>query len=96
YFGQPVNTPEQIYNSPLLHVDVLSLICGADRNETKKIRSDVQVAIRTGKGLKIRAQVRQPKTSLFGSATVLKSTVLHVCPLKDVENSFSATVVVFA
>ncbi|CAD6916670.1 unnamed protein product, partial [Tilletia controversa] len=96
YFDLPINTPQQIYESALLHTDLLSLICGEDRAETKRLRASVQEAIRTGKTLKIAVKIRQPARSLFGSGAVLKSSVLHISPMKDVENNPSAAIVVFA
>ncbi|KAE8216555.1 hypothetical protein CF327_g271 [Tilletia walkeri] len=96
FFDLPINTPQQIYESSLLHVDLLSLVCGEDRNDTKRLRGDIQVAIRTGKTLKIAVKIRQPARGLFATSTVVKSSVLHISPLKDVENNASATIVVFA
>ncbi|KAE8226306.1 hypothetical protein CF319_g1088 [Tilletia indica] len=96
YFDFPVSTPQQLYQSPLLHLDLLSLICGEDRNDTKRLRNEVQVAIRTGKTLKIAVSIRQPPRGLFGSSAVRKNAVLHVSPLRDVENNPSAAIVVFA
>ncbi|KAE8263835.1 hypothetical protein A4X09_0g7128 [Tilletia walkeri] len=95
FFDLPINTPQQIYESSLLHVDLLSLVCGEDRNDTKRLRGDIQVAIRTGRTLKIAVKVHQPARGLFGSSTALKSSVLHISPLKDVENNASAVIVVF-
>ncbi|CAD6928996.1 unnamed protein product [Tilletia caries] len=96
YFDLPTETLAQIYESPLLHADLLSLICGEDRSETRRVRANVQDAIRTGKTLKIAVKIRQPARSLFGSGAVLKSSVLHISPMKDVENNPSAAIVVFA
>jgi len=96
YFDLPVQTPQQLHDSSLLHADLLSLICGGDRNETKRLRTDVGHAIRTGRTLKVEVQIRQPKVGMFGSSAVLKRSVLHVSPLKDIESTPSATIVVFA
>ncbi|KAK0562159.1 hypothetical protein OC861_005462 [Tilletia horrida] len=96
FFDLPTNTHQQVYDSPLLHTDVLSLICGQDRNETKRIRVAVQNAIRHGQSLKIPVDIRQPSRGIFGSSQVLKSSVLHVAPLRDVENSPFATIIVFS
>lgn len=63
YFNLPTTTWYDVHSSPLVHADLLSLLRGSDKAETKSIRAAVQEAIRQGTHISIQTAVRTPPTS---------------------------------
>lgn len=101
FFGLPINTSKQMLSSPLLHSDFLGLLCGGDKRETKSLRSTIQTAISKGEAISIEVGIRQPSKNRFASMTnssdgIIKSTTMHLTPLKDRENFSYALVALFA
>ncbi|KAN0064420.1 hypothetical protein ACQY0O_002618 [Thecaphora frezii] len=56
---------KKVYDSPLVHADMLSLLCGSDRDETKTIRANVKDRIEVGEEFSFMAGIKtvvQPGT----------------------------------
>lgn len=99
FFGLPTDTTSQLLSSSLVHADFLSLLCGADKNETKALRAKVSHSISKGDALNIEVGIRQPSKKRFGSSPndkIIKYTTLFLTPLKDRENANYALVALFA
>lgn len=98
--GLPTQTPKDIYDSPLLHADVLSLMQGASKAETKALRQAVAEACRFGKQISVMTGLRKPKAGLIGSLrpaaedSIVTYRALHITPLCDRDNSSFAFVAV--
>lgn len=67
YFNLPTTTWYDIHSSPLIHTDLLSLLRGSDKAETKSIRAAVQEAIRQGTHISIQTAIRTPPTTRKGA-----------------------------
>lgn len=87
FFGLPYASPKDLFSSPLIHSDLLSILSGGDRTATKALRATGREAVSAGQGFSITAGVRAiGKSRLFGvgqdnSYSLTKATV-HLTPLK--------------
>jgi len=83
-----------------VHADVLSLLRGNDKEDTKVLRAKVSAAISKGEGLSMRVGIRQPskKWSLVkkdDKDVVVVWTTMILTPLLDRDNSSFAMVCLF-
>ncbi|CAO1634918.1 unnamed protein product [Sympodiomycopsis kandeliae] len=99
--GLPVETPFDVYNNDLLHADIVSLMQGSNKGETKALRAAVQDAVRAGDQISLMTGLRQPKTGLQGlldknngENSIVTYRALHITPLHDRDNSSFAFVAV--
>lgn len=104
--GLPSGSASDIHNSSLLHADVLSLILGSSKDETRTLRNAVGDAIRQGRNISVMTGLRKPaKTGLMGQllntssreaqdydGTVFRA--LHITPLHDRDGASFAFVAV--
>lgn len=98
--GLPTGTPREVYDSPLLHADILSLLQGASKAETKALRQAVGDACRQGRQISIMTGLRRPKTGFISQLRpdheddIITYRALHITPLHDRDNSSFAFVAV--
>ncbi|UZJ51730.1 hypothetical protein CBS101457_001050 [Exobasidium rhododendri] len=106
YFDLPIDAWKDIYNSPLIHADLLSIIEGSDKEETKAVQTSIQQAVRNGESISVHTGIRRPKQKrrfLTASANDWiagmdgpKFTTIHITPLRDRDNSSFAFVAIIA
>ncbi|PWN54058.1 hypothetical protein IE53DRAFT_383399 [Violaceomyces palustris] len=105
FFGLPSSTPKDLYNSPLIHADLVSLLCGSDNNETKGIRNSVKSAVKAGHEFSVMAGIRSVRRNGFfsggggGGSNDLELNrwiTMHMTPLKDRDNGSYAFVAIFS
>jgi PAS domain S-box-containing protein len=105
FYELPVENPEQIYASPLVHADFLSILQGATKEETKRVQKAVGSAVEKGESISIRTGIKQVGTtakkrtitsSWLAAKDKLKYTVLHITPLRDRDESDFAFVAVMS
>ncbi|PWN42464.1 hypothetical protein IE81DRAFT_124085 [Ceraceosorus guamensis] len=102
--GLPTGSWRDVYDSTLIHADLLSLIQGSEKSETRAIRTAVQEAVRNGTHISLHVILRATsrRGRLLGGLKELsgtevpRSTTVHIAPLKDRDNSSFAFVAVFA
>jgi PAS domain S-box-containing protein len=107
YFNLPCSDHHQLYNSPLIHADLLSIVQGTNKEETKMVQRAIQVAVRKGESISVKTGIKQVKVkrNLFGGKSGkhdwinnqdnVKFTTLHITPLRDRDNSSFAFVALF-
>lgn len=100
FFNLPTLSSHQILASPLVHSDVLSLLRGTGKDDTKALRLKVSTAISKGEGLSLRVGIRQPsrKWSLVKKDekdVVVVWTRMILTPLLDRNNSSFAMIALF-
>ncbi len=80
-----IDSRTQLYDSPLLHVDLLSLLQGDTLAETKNIRKTIQESCRTGQAISVAAKVRHSPGGFFRSSPLSGWRQVHLTPLFDRE-----------
>ncbi|CAO1625071.1 unnamed protein product [Parajaminaea phylloscopi] len=96
----PAKSAKDVYDSPLLHADVLSLMQGSSKAETRALRQAVADACRHGRQISVMTGLRRPKTGLIsslrsgGEDDIITYRALHITPLHDRDNSSFAFVAV--
>ncbi|UZJ57617.1 hypothetical protein CBS101457_006937 [Exobasidium rhododendri] len=112
FFELPVDNVEQIYASPLVHADFLSIVQGSSREETRVIQRSILAAVSNGESISIKTGIKQIGTNnkkrvLGSSSTALPSwitakekaskyTTLHITPLCDRDDADFAFVAVLS
>lgn len=99
--GLPVESSYDVYNNALLHADILSMMQGSNKSETKALRAAVQDAVREGNQISLMTGLRQPKSGLQGlleknggENSIVTYRALHITPLHDRDSSSFAFVAV--
>lgn len=64
--GLPTGNAKQVYKSPLLHADVLDLMRGENRGETRQLREAVKEAVKSGDQISVKTGLRVQKKGLMG------------------------------
>lgn len=90
FCGFPAATPADVFRSPLLHTDILDSITAPERVDHKTLRRTLKDAIADSKVLSIAVGIRAQKKK-----GEIKSGVLHLTPIFDVQRSVEAFVAVF-
>jgi len=104
YLGLPTHVWKDIHANSLVHTDVVTLLRGGDKEETKAIQAAVKESIRKGHQVSIQVAIKAPtkRRLLKSSASTLtgedqpRYTTIHFTPLKDRENSTFAFVAIVA
>ena len=106
FLGLPADNWKDIYASPLLHADLLSIVHGTERDETKVVRQAIQTAVRSGQSISVQVRMRRPTTrkrflrntplDLASRGDVAKHTTIHITPLKDRDDASFAFAAVMA
>lgn len=108
FFELPIDTWKDVYASPLIHADLLSVLQGSDKEETRAVQHSIQAAVRNGESISVKTgikQVRLKKRFLGAGASTPdwistkmtpKYTTIHITPLYDRHNSSFAFVAIFA
>lgn len=112
FFNLPIETMENMYASPLVHADLISIVQGSSKVETRAVQKAIQAAIRNGESISIRTGVKRvgiltkKSSTILGSSSALakwgeakekiRFTTLHITPLRDRDNSSLAFVAALA
>lgn len=99
--GLPTNSPYDVYSNELLHLDILALMQGSNKGETKALRAAVQDAVREGNQVSLMTGLKRPKTGMkglldkrSGDDAIITYRALHITPLHDRDSSSFAFVAV--
>ncbi|KZP12099.1 hypothetical protein FIBSPDRAFT_836588 [Athelia psychrophila] len=98
FLGLPCGTRADLYNSPLIHCDIVSCLTVGEKSETKQMHKEFKNAIKANESISIMCGVRYSgKTTLFGRKdhTDDKFGVMHVTPLLNKDNVNVAFVAIF-
>lgn len=105
FFDLPVENMDNLYGSPLVHADLISIVQGSNKVETRAVQKAIQSAIRNGESISIKTGVKGAKIrkgGILGNSSAMsnwghakekvKQTTLHITPLRDRDNSSFAFV----
>lgn len=88
--GVPAAHPTQVYQSPLLHVDILSLLVAPERGDYKKMRRGLKDAIVAGRSFSVEVGIKARRRSQYEADVRYGS--LHLSPLMDRDGTVEAFV----
>lgn len=104
YLGFPSQHCKDIYANPLVHLDVITLLRGGDKEETKAIQVAVKESIKRGHQISVQVAIKASSKNklLRKNASTLtgedqpRYTTIHFTPLKDREDATFAYVAIVA
>jgi len=96
FLGLPRMTKRDLYCSALIHADLLAILTGHDKAQTRTIRKEVKRAIMRDEALSIPCGFKFLGKGKIKGTAKHKFGVLHMTPLKDLDNNVVAFVGIFA
>jgi len=101
FCGLPASTAEQIDNSVLIKTDLLDVIKGPNGESSAEVKAKITAAMEEGKSCSVRCGFKvEEKKVLFKARSAVGAPtaygVLHLTPLKDLNEKTTAYVAIFA